>query len=144
MLDAGVVGYLLKDDAPEELVKAIERVNNGDMYLSPGVTRTALDKDEYQEDQEGVKVMKTRLLRPPIMNDYIIRSRIIDELERNILKPLSLISAGAGYGKSVAVSQWLEQTRHQHAWISLEEEHNDLRIFLVYLVEAVQMVMPEA
>ncbi|MCK5280911.1 MAG: response regulator [Cyclobacteriaceae bacterium] len=144
MLDAGVVGYLLKDDAPEELVKAIERVNNGDMYLSPGVTRVALDKDEYQEDQEGVKVMKTRLLRPPIMNDYIIRSRIIDELERNILKPLSLISAGAGYGKSVAVSQWLEQTRHQHAWISLEEEHNDLRIFLVYLVEAVQKVMPEA
>jgi len=46
MLDAGAVGYLLKDDAPEQLLSAIEIVNKGDMFLSPRVTRAALSKDE--------------------------------------------------------------------------------------------------
>lgn len=46
MLDAGAVGYLMKDDAPEELLIAIQKVNKGDMYLSSGVTRDALGKDE--------------------------------------------------------------------------------------------------
>ncbi|MBW2720687.1 MAG: response regulator transcription factor [Deltaproteobacteria bacterium] len=48
MLDAGAVGYLLKNDAPEELIKAIKLVNNGDMFLSPGVTRVALNKDDHE------------------------------------------------------------------------------------------------
>jgi LuxR family maltose regulon positive regulatory protein len=142
MLDAGVVGYLLKDDAPEELVKAIERVYNGDMYLSPGVTRTALSKDESDGEFAIINVQKNKLQRPPVLQDYIIRSRIIDELEGNLVKPLSLISAGAGYGKSIVISQWLEQTRFLHAWISMDEEHNDLRIFLSYLIEAIENVIP--
>lgn len=142
MLDAGAVGYLLKEDAPEELSKAIGKMMNGEMFLSSGVTRAALSKDENGQKAFNQKVLRTKLLRPPILYDYLERSRITNELDNNILKPLSITSAGAGYGKSVAISQWLEQAGRLHAWISLDEEHNELRIFLLYMVTAIEQVMP--
>ncbi len=142
MLDAGAAGYIPKDDAPEELIKAIKIVNKGEMFLSPAVTRAALSKDEDERDLKGINILKTKLQCPPVLDDYIIRNRIVEELENNIVRPLSLISAGAGYGKSVAVSQWLEQTTYLYTWISLDEEHNDLRIFMTYLTEALEKIIP--
>jgi two-component system response regulator DegU len=41
MLEAGAVGYLLKDNAPEKLVTAIYRIANGDTYIN----RTVSNKD---------------------------------------------------------------------------------------------------
>ena len=38
MLDAGAVGYLLKDNAPEKLVSAIYRIANGDTYINRSVS----------------------------------------------------------------------------------------------------------
>ena len=142
MLNAGAVAYLLKEEAPEELSIAIDKVNSGEMYLSSAVTRTALLKDEGEKEYTGFSILKTKLLRPPVLNTSISRDSIIEELEQNVGKPLSLVSAGAGYGKSVAVSQWLEKSIYAHVWISLDEEHNDLRTFLLYLVEGVEMRMP--
>ena len=142
MLDAGAVAYLLKEEAPEELLLAIDKVNKGEMYLSSAVTRTALRNDEREEEHAGFNVLKTKLLRPPILNTSISRDSIIEELERNVGKPLTLVSAGAGYGKSITVSQWLEKSSHAHVWISLDEEHNDLRTFLLYLVEGIEMTIP--
>jgi DNA-binding NarL/FixJ family response regulator len=53
MLDAGAVGYLLKDDAGSECISAIEKVTNGDMFLSSGVTRAALSKDKEDGELSG-------------------------------------------------------------------------------------------
>jgi LuxR family maltose regulon positive regulatory protein len=141
-LNAGAVGYLLKDEAAEELLTAINKILSGNMYLSPAVTRVALEGKKTEADNTGFQVLKTKLQRPPVWHDYIERKRITDELERNLIKPFSLISAGAGYGKSVAVSQWLENTERIHAWISLDEEHNEMRIFLSYLMTAIQQIIP--
>ena len=140
MLDAGASGYLLKDEMPEELIKAIKAVINGEMFLSTGVTEVALGKKINKTVDK--RILLSKLLRPPLMADFVSRERIISELEKNILRPLSIISAGAGYGKSVAVSQWLEQTIYLKAWIALDSEHNDLQTFLNYLVASVEKLFP--
>ena len=44
VLQSGAQGYVLKEAAPEELVKAIETVNAGDAYFSPEIARMALNR----------------------------------------------------------------------------------------------------
>jgi two-component system response regulator NreC len=43
MLQAGASGYLLKHCASQELVQAIRAVQNGQVYLSPGITEMVVD-----------------------------------------------------------------------------------------------------
>ncbi len=139
MLDGGAQGYLLKDEIPEELIRAIKKVSQGDIFLSSGVTRTALDKDEYYPEYS---VLRSKLVHPPIMDYYLSRNRITEELEQNMNRPLTLVSAGAGFGKSTTISLWLEQAQRFHAWVSVGEEHNDLRVFLIYMVTALDQIQP--
>jgi LuxR family maltose regulon positive regulatory protein len=144
MIEAGAVGYLLKDEAPEELLRAIEKVDKGEMFLSSGVTRVALSKPKKEEGFKGVNILQTKLNRPQNMDDYVVRTKIVETLERNISKPLSIVSAAAGYGKSISISQWLEHSRALHCWISLDEEHNDLRVFVCYLYTAIEKIIPDS
>lgn len=43
-LNAGAIGYLLKDSTPTELIKAIQQVAQGEGSLDPAVTRQVLQK----------------------------------------------------------------------------------------------------
>jgi len=140
MLDAGAAGYLLKDSAPEELLSAIQKVAKGEMYLSSTITSIALSKDVFQQDR--YKVLTTKFHRPSITDEYLYRSKILEQLEKNVNKPLSLVSAPAGYGKSITISQWLDSTDRLNNWITLDEEHNNLRIFLDYLNAAIDQLFP--
>jgi LuxR family maltose regulon positive regulatory protein len=142
MLNAGAAGYILKDEAPEELITAIEKIIKGDLYLSSGVTRVAIEKEENELEKKAPTILKTKLLRPNTLPSYLVRDRIINLLEKNVANPFSLISAGADYGKSVVVSQWLGQSNRLYAWISLDEEHNDFQIFLSYLVSSIEQAIP--
>lgn len=53
-LSAGVDGYLLKEDAPRELVKAIDTVRKGDTYISPLIQKE-LTNDLAQSYRSGRK-----------------------------------------------------------------------------------------
>ena len=44
MLEAGAVGYLLKESAPEELIKAINVIGEGKSYLSADITEIVLSR----------------------------------------------------------------------------------------------------
>jgi DNA-binding NarL/FixJ family response regulator len=43
VLEIGAAGYLTKESAPEELLRAIERVRDGHKYLSPAMTQAVAD-----------------------------------------------------------------------------------------------------
>lgn len=142
MLDAGASGYLLKDSTPDELVRAIQKIAKGDMYLTSSIISTVVSNEETRDEHESHIILYTKLHRRPVLHDIIIRTDIIGQLEKNIANPLSLICAPAGYGKSTLASQWLEQTTALHTWISLDEDLNDLRIFLFYFRAAIEKIFP--
>ena len=144
MLDAGAAGYLLKDSAPDELVQAIRKVLKGDIYLDSSITGLMLSHDPPGAPEGKLSILQTKLHRPLVTEDIIQRARIVELLQKNVHKPFSLISAPAGYGKSMAVSQWLEHTPQLYTWLSLDEEHNDLRVFLLYLQAAIEKLFPGA
>jgi len=51
IIKAGARGYVLKDAATEELVRAIESVNSGESFFSPAVARIALNQFVSEADR---------------------------------------------------------------------------------------------
>ena len=76
--------------------------------------------------------------------DLVHRPRLKEALDNGLDRPLILVAAPAGFGKSTLVSAWLETCDLPHAWISLDEADNDLGVFLAYVLAAVQTLFPDA
>ena len=155
MLAAGALGYLLKESAPEELITGIRCVAQGEIYLSATIqdvvisqymrnlSSNALGTTTTDADSpNAAPILNTKLHRPPLHANNVRRTRLLNQLEAGWDRPLALISAPAGYGKSTLVSQWLDSSDHPRAWLSLDESDNDLRTFVTYLIAAVETVFP--
>lgn len=90
----------------------------------------------------GIPLLRTKIHRPAVDADHIHRPSLLARLNRHIHRPLTLISAPAGYGKSTLASCWLASVDVPGAWVSLDESDNDLRFFLAYFLAAVQSIFP--
>ncbi len=95
--------------------------------------------DTYPHPQ----VLKTKLYKPNTRKEYVKREDIISRLEQNVLLPLTVFSAATGCGKSVTTSQWLDETGYNYGWISLDDDHNDLHVFLTYLNTLLKGLWPQ-
>lgn len=87
-------------------------------------------------------LLRTKLFIPPIRQNGVVRPNLMDQLNSGLDKPLTLVSAPAGYGKTTLVSNWLRQTEVCSAWISLDEGDNDPAAFMRYFIIALQSVIP--
>jgi LuxR family transcriptional regulator, maltose regulon positive regulatory protein len=90
-------------------------------------------------------ILATKLYIPPPRPKAILRPRLIEQLNEGLLagRKLTLISASAGFGKTTLVSEWVAGCERPVAWLSLDEEDNDLTRFLTYLVAALQTIAPD-
>ncbi|MEE4143211.1 MAG: LuxR C-terminal-related transcriptional regulator, partial [Halieaceae bacterium] len=78
----------------------------------------------------------------PVTPDLEQRTRLLTRLDQRRHRPLTLISAPAGYGKTMLASMWLESCSCPSAWLSLDEADNDLHSFVSYLLAAVLSAFP--
>ena len=88
------------------------------------------------------QILRTKLKRPPVAQDTVPRQRLLDRLYVGRSRPLTLISAPAGYGKSTLASRWVAGCDYPNAWVSLEESDSDLHMFLGYVLAAIQTLFP--
>ncbi len=96
------------------------------------------------EDKTEIPILRTKLHKPSVVTDHLTRQHLLDRLNQHRQRPLTLVSAPAGYGKSLLVSHWLETCDIPSGWISLDEDDNDLRTFTAYFIAAVERLFPEA
>ncbi len=89
-------------------------------------------------------LIQTKLHQPSLPVDMVLRPRLTTWLEQRRGRPLTLISAPAGYGKSTLISCWLETVDCPTAWVSLDERDNQLGSFLGYFLAAVENIFPNA
>ena len=87
-------------------------------------------------------IIHTKLYRPPVTEDFVPRPQLVQQLDSIHLRPLTVLSAPAGYGKTTLLSSWLEDCACHSAWLSLDETDNDLAAFLTYFLAAVRTVFP--
>ncbi len=88
-------------------------------------------------------ILSTKLHRPPLDRNHVHRPRLLHRLGQYKQRPLTLVSAPAGYGKSVLISCWVESCKDPAVWLSLDEKDNDLRTFASYVILALQRIFPK-
>ena len=86
-------------------------------------------------------------LRPPTYNiDLIPRPQLLGKLENHNNKGCIIIHAPAGYGKSVLLTQWLQQLAGQGirtAWLGLDADDREPLQFLSYIYLAIAAALGE-
>ncbi len=95
-------------------------------------------------DWQAPLLLHTKLHRPAVGNDYVPRPRLLERLDRNPNRALTLVAAPAGFGKTTLISEWLTTQKKPTAWLSIDENDNSLPVFIGYLVSAIQSIFTDA
>jgi LuxR family maltose regulon positive regulatory protein len=93
---------------------------------------------------ELLPLIRTKLHRPRVTENLVARPRLLEYLTDRRQRPLTVVAAPAGYGKTTLVSNWLEESDWPCAWLSLDENDDDMVMFLSYVIAAIQTIFPKA
>lgn len=88
-----------------------------------------------------LSVSQEKLHPPELPPGYISRPRLLKKLEKGQEKNLTLVIAGAGYGKSAMLAEWV-QSKTTCVWYSLDAPDRDPGIFFAYLLAGLQQKWP--
>jgi len=91
---------------------------------------------------DQTSILQTKLFRAPLSEDHVRRPHLYKQLQQVKRHPLTIVSAPAGYGKSVLLSSWSEQCDCHSAWLSLDEDDNDLGLLLSYILASLNSAIP--
>jgi LuxR family transcriptional regulator, maltose regulon positive regulatory protein len=105
---------------------------------------TKLLKGPMSTDVDRQVLLRTKFHRPRVLADLIHRPHLQEQLNGGWDRPLILLAAPAGFGKSTLLSAWLEACGYPSTWLSLDESDNDLGVFVSYFLGAVRAIFPNA
>jgi LuxR family transcriptional regulator, maltose regulon positive regulatory protein len=106
-------------------------------------------------------LVPTKVTAPQPLVDWVVRERLIAQLDERPGAKLTLVVAPAGFGKTTLVSQWLGNTaRHERAvgeplhrpgtpalrvaWLTLDAYDQDGLRLLAYVAGAIERALPGA
>jgi len=92
------------------------------------------------------QLLATKFFVPVTSGTLISRPRLTALLDKSLKYPLTLVSAPAGFGKTMLLSAWVQSLPVNNplvAWISLDEEDNDPQLFWTYVLSALDQQEPE-
>jgi LuxR family maltose regulon positive regulatory protein len=81
-----------------------------------------------------------KLSRPRVPHAFVARHRLINMLDIGTSGPVTLVSAGPGWGKTLLVASWADtgETPGPVGWLSLDPEDNDPSVFWSAVVAAIR------
>jgi DNA-binding NarL/FixJ family response regulator len=79
-LQAGAMGYVLKESAGEEVAEAIHAIRMGRRYLSPSITETVVQ--DYLRERLNVSPIDSLSLRERDVLQYVVEGRTSAEIAR--------------------------------------------------------------
>lgn len=97
----------------------------------------------FPSDHSGEPLLKTKLSAPKLRLSRVARPRLLSRLGEGLWRPLTLICAPAGYGKTTLLVEWLSSLKRGEdsaspvvGWLSLDEGDNAPARFQRYLATA--------
>src|ERR1700704_3017980 len=92
------------------------------------------------------QLLATKFFVPMTSGTLISRPRLSVLLAESLKYPLTLISAPAGFGKTMLLSAWTQSLPANDpfaAWVSLDEGDNERQLFWTYVLSALDQQQPE-
>ncbi|WKZ37352.1 MAG: BTAD domain-containing putative transcriptional regulator [Anaerolineales bacterium] len=83
-------------------------------------------------------LLRTKFLVPRARPDFLPRPKLLNWLESNLDKRLTLLSAPAGYGKTTLLVDFITASSLPFAWYTLDAQDSDPTVFLTYLIESLR------
>ncbi|MGZ9585369.1 BTAD domain-containing putative transcriptional regulator [Paenibacillus marinisediminis] len=87
---------------------------------------------------KGSRVLKMKLIPPPIKKHLLHRPDLMKRLHRIPDMPLTIIASGPGFGKTTALSAYVRQSAVDYAWYSISTQDHDLLPFLMHLTSTLR------
>lgn len=90
-------------------------------------------------------LLTMKLLIPPLPSTLVKRPLLVERLHEGISRPLTLLSAPAGYGKTTLLSEWHNSTPgedYRLAWVALDRADNDPVRFWSYVISSLDILHP--
>lgn len=91
-------------------------------------------------------ILRIKISPPPLQPHILERERLIEHLEHGLTtpqgfaRPLTLISAPAGFGKTTTVRRWLSGAEKTVCWYALDTEDSLPDRFWTYVIHALRSV----
>lgn len=90
------------------------------------------------------RILNGRIRQPEIRKKLVDRPLLMNKLHGVITKKLFVVEAGAGRGKTTAITAFLsDYPKEMIKWVSLGKDCNHLYVFWSYLVEVLQTALGE-
>jgi LuxR family maltose regulon positive regulatory protein len=91
---------------------------------------------ERRGDQQIV--LGTKLTAPPLRPEHILRERLLDVLDAATTRPLTLLSAATGFGKTTLLAAWARRGTRRSAWLTLTDGDADTVRLMAGIVAALR------
>jgi DNA-binding NarL/FixJ family response regulator len=105
-LEAGAIGFLLKDTPPTELLRAVRLAASGDSMLSPAVTRRVIERFTAEDRSQRRRAALGRL-------------DVLTDREREVLVQIGLGHANAEIAKRLFMSEATVKSHITHLFEKL-------------------------
>jgi LuxR family transcriptional regulator, maltose regulon positive regulatory protein len=86
----------------------------------------------------GMPLLASKLIVPSMPGRVVERSRLFKLLDAGVERPVTLVAAPAGSGKTLLLTSWMSATSRpgEVAWLSLDQGDNDPVRFWAYVLAA--------
>ena len=101
--------------------------------------RTALD-----EGKQASYIFSRKIHPIELEENFLDRSRLLDQLTKYSESDITFVSAPAGFGKSILLSQWHDQLQRQNvpvAWVTLDSLDSDLCRLMAHIESSFISIM---
>jgi len=101
-----------------------------------------MDADTLSYLVERYPLLITKLYIPRLDTKLLPRLHLLERLSQAANRPIVLVTAPAGWGKTTLVACWSQQAGYPVGWLSLDEGDNDLARFWLHLSAGLQQIRP--
>jgi ATP/maltotriose-dependent transcriptional regulator MalT len=102
-------------------------------------------RESSMQEPLAEQLLATKFFVPSSPHVLVSRPRLSTLLDEGLQRPLTVVSAPAGFGKTTLLSEWvqaLSQESIQVAWVSLDEGDNEPVRFWRYVLTALDRLQP--